>query len=72
MTDFGILSVHMKYVGSEDKTALTTCSLPACDRNKDVADNIFSIFCTRGRKFFIDGLLCPMGNPKYVKGRIPT
>jgi hypothetical protein len=62
----------MKYVGNEGKTALTICSIPACDRNKDVTDNLFSILWTRGRKFSRDGLICPMGNPRYVKGRTPT
>lgn len=38
------LSVHMKYVGREEKTALTICNLPACERNMEVADNIFQSF----------------------------
>jgi hypothetical protein len=51
MANLGILSVHMKYVGGEEKTALTICSLPACDRNKDVAYNIFQ-FSGRGVESF--------------------
>ena len=42
------LSVHMKYVGREEKIALTICNLPACERNMEVADNLFSILWTRG------------------------
>ena len=39
----------MKYVSSEEKTVLTICNLPACDRNKDVADNLFFKFSKDGQ-----------------------
>jgi hypothetical protein len=50
------------------KTAFTICSLPTCDKNKEVVDSRFSIFCMRDIKESNLGFVNPIGNPRYVKG----
>jgi len=59
-------------VGSEEKTELTICNLPAWDRKREVLINLLSHLLTRGMKSSTLGLVKPKGSPKYVKGKLPT
>lgn len=54
------------------KTELTICSLPACERKREVLTSLLSHLLTKGRKSSTFGLVVPRGSPKYVKGRFPV
>jgi hypothetical protein len=57
----GILSVHIKKVGSAVKTKFTSSSRPGWDKNFEEQANLLSILCTRGRKCCNLGFEAPRG-----------
>jgi hypothetical protein len=64
--------VLIKKVGSVVKTELVSCSLLACDSKMDVLINLFSHLLTIGMNSSTFGFVKPSGNPRYVKGKVPT
>jgi hypothetical protein len=55
----GILSVHIKKVGKDEKTELTNSNLPAWERKLEEHDNLFSILWIRGKNVEVKVLKAP-------------
>ena len=63
MTSLGRAKEHMKKVGSEEKTALVSCILPAWFKKEEIPDSLLSHLFTMGKKS------CAFG-PAMLKGKL--
>jgi hypothetical protein len=54
---------HIKKVGSEEKTALVSSSLPAWFKNDEMLESLLSHLVTSGRNSYTFGFVKPKGKP---------
>ena len=68
----GSLRVQRAKMIREVMTELSSESFPPYEIMLSVAESLRSTRQTRGNKSSTDGLVVPIGKPRYVKGIFPT